>query len=107
MTEKHMHTIKRNALIAFGLFTTLQLATAQAQSDHDGHHPDNATAPRATQPKPQPGGMMNHEGMDHDQMMQMHEEHMGSGQMDHDKMGKGQMKHDMPMGADKGHKHDH
>jgi uncharacterized protein involved in copper resistance len=102
-----MHTIKRNALIAFGLFAMLQLASAQAQNEHDGHHPGNAAAPQAVQPKPQPGGMMGHEGMDHDQMMQMHEEHMGSGQTDHDKMGKGQMKHDMPTGADKGHKHDH
>jgi len=99
-----MNTIKLHALLAFGLTTALSLNTAYAQSEHDGHHPANApaeqAAPQASQPKAQ-GGM---QGMDHDQMMQMHDQHMGNGQMmDHD----GAMPKDMPKPAEKGNQHAH
>lgn len=91
-----MKTFKQNALLACALATTLGLSVAQAQqSEHDGHHPDNApaqqAAPRAKQAKPQSGmqgGAM--QGMDHDQMMQMHDQNTGKGQMmDHSNMGQG------------------
>jgi len=99
-----MNTIKLHALLAFGLTTALSLNTAYAQSEHDGHHPANApaeqAAPQASQPKAQ-GGM---QGMDHDQMMPMHDQHMGNGQMmDHD----GAMPKDMPKPAEKGNQHAH
>ncbi|WP_313329034.1 hypothetical protein [Stutzerimonas balearica] len=99
-----MNTIKLHALLAFGLTTALSLNTAYAQSEHDGHHPANApaeqAAPQASQPKAQ-GGM---QGMDHDQMMQMHDQHMRNGQMmDHD----GAMPKDMPKPAEKGNQHAH
>jgi len=55
------------------------------------------------------------QGMDHDQMMQMHDQHMGNGQMmDHGSMGQGQMMghdgampKDMPKPAEKGNQHAH
>lgn len=72
-----MNTIKQHALLAFGLIAALQLGTAQAQSEHAGHHAENAPAaqasPRATQP--------HHEGMDPRQMREMHEQHMSDPQM--------------------------
>lgn len=109
-----MTTFKQSALLAFGLFAALHLGAAHAQREHDEHHPQNApnakADPHATQPKPQQGGMM--QGMDHDQMMQMHDEHMGNGHMDHGMMGHGDMSHDqmnrdMPEGAEQGQPHDH
>lgn len=106
-----MKTLKQTALLAFGLAATLGLNAAYAQqSEHDRHHPENApaeqAAPPATQAKPQQGGMM--QGMNHDKMMQMHEEHMGEGQMmDHGNMGNGQMNKGMPKDAGKGNPHDH
>lgn len=89
---------KRNTLLAttlaFGL-AALQLPQAMAQSEHEGHHPKNEQmAPNAQQ-----GGMMDHGktmdhgSMDHDQMKQMHDQHMNQGQMDHGNMGQGQMNH--------------
>lgn len=115
-----MNAIKQTTLLAFGLAATLSLGIAHAQqSEHDGHHPANApaeqAAPPATQSKPQ-GGM---QGMDHDKMMQMHDQHMGNGQMmDHQNMGHGQMmdhgnmgqgtpQKDMPKDAEKGNPHAH
>lgn len=104
-----MTTFKQSALLAFGLFAALQLSAAPAQSEHDGHHPENApsteAAPRGTQPKPQQGDMMR--GMDHGKMMQMHDEHMGNGHMDHGNMGSGKMHQNMPKGAEQGQQHDH
>jgi len=106
-----MNTIKLHALLAFGLTTALSLNTAYAQSEHDGHHPANApaeqAAPQASQPKPgqQQGGMM--QGMDHDKMQDMHDQHMGSGHMDHSSMGNGKMQKDMPKGPEQGKQHDH
>ena len=104
-----MTTFKQSGLLAFGLFAALQLSAAPAQNEHDGHHPEEApsaeAAPHATQPKPQQGGMM--QGMDHDEMMQMHDAHMGDGHMDHSKMGNGQMDHDRPKGGEQGRQHDH
>ncbi|EXF44548.1 hypothetical protein BAY1663_03017 [Pseudomonas sp. BAY1663] len=105
-----MNTRKHNALLAFGLTATLNLGTAYAQSEHDGHHPQNApaeqAAPQATLPKPGQGGMM--QGMDHDKMMQMHDEHMGKGQMmDHGNMGQGGMGNGMNKDAGQGKPHDH
>lgn len=93
-----MSFLNRNSLIAFGFLTALPFTALQAQTEHDGHHPEGAppqqSAPKAGHPQTQQGGMMPHEGMgmgqegmDHDQMMQMHEQHMGSGQMDHGSMG--------------------
>ena len=109
-----MNTIKQHALLAFGLTAALSLNTAYAQqSEHDGHHPENApaeqAAPQATQPKPQPGqkpgGMM--QGMDHDKMQEMHDQHMGSDHMDHGMMGKDNASKDAAKGADQGKSHDH
>ena len=104
-----MITFKQSALLAFGLFAALQLSAAPAQNEHDGHRPEEApsaeAAPHGTQPKPQQGGMM--QGMDHDKMMQMHEEHMSDGHMNHGNMGNGQMDDDMPKGAEQGRQHDH
>ncbi len=109
-----MTTLKQNTLLAFGLAATLGLNAAYAQqSEHDGHHPENApaehAAPQATQPRPQPsqkqGGMM--QGMDHEKMQEMHDQHMGSGQMDHGMMGNGKMQKDMPKGPAQGNPHDH
>jgi len=103
MTEKTMKTIKRTALLAFGLAATFGLNTAYAQSEHDGHHPANApaeqAAPQASQPKPgqQQGGMM----------QDMHDQHMGSGHMDHGSMGNGKMQKDMPKSSEQGKPHDH
>ena len=111
-----MSIFKRNSLIAFGLLAALPLTALQAQTEHDGHHPEGASpqqsAPKASHPKTQQGGMMNHEGMgtghegmDHDKMMQMHEQHMGSGQMDHGNMGTSPQP---PKGSDeKSPQHDH
>lgn len=117
-----MSTFKRNSLIAFGFLTALPFTALQAQTEHDGHHPEGAppqqSAPQAGHPQTQQGGMMppegmgmgmgmgmDHEGMDHDKMMQMHKEHMGSGQMDHGSMGKGPQP---PQGSDeKSPQHDH
>ncbi|MCB4793954.1 hypothetical protein LGR51_05460 [Pseudomonas sp. NP21570] len=98
-----MKTIKRTALLAFGLAATFGLNTAYAQSEHDGHHPANApaeqAAPQASQPKPgqQQGGMM----------QDMHDQHMGSGHMDHGSMGNGKMQKDMPKSSEQGKPHDH
>ncbi|MFI8739424.1 hypothetical protein [Stutzerimonas sp. R75] len=111
-----MRILKRNSLIAFGFLTALPFTALQAQTEHDGHHPEGAppqqTAPKAGHPQTQQGGMMphegmgmDHEGMDHDKMMQMHKEHMGSGQMDHGGIGKGPLP---PQGSDeKSPEHDH
>ncbi len=103
-----MNDSKRNAMAAFGLIAALQLATAQAQSEHDGHRPNGApstqTSTQADHPSQPHGGMMNHPGMDHDTMMQMHEQHMGS---DHRSMSKGQMRHDEPEGTDQNPQRDH
>lgn len=92
---------KRNTLLAtaltFGLLAALP--QAMAQSEHEGHHPQNAPAAKqVAQNAPQGsmknqagmmdhsqmnhGQMMDHGSMNHDQMMkQMHEQHMGQGQM--------------------------
>ncbi|MGE6662558.1 hypothetical protein ACQKEK_17740 [Pseudomonas sp. NPDC077408] len=111
-----MSTFKRNSLIAFGFLTALPFTALQAQTEHDGHHPEGAspqqTSPKAGHPQTQQGGMMphegmgmDHEGMDHDKMMQMHKEHMGSGQTDHGSIGKGPQP---PQGSDeKSPQHDH
>jgi len=60
MTEKTMKTIKRTALLAFGLAAALSLNAAYAQSEQDGHHPANApaeqAAPQASQPHYISGG---------------------------------------------------
>lgn len=110
-----MTTLKHTTLLAFGLAATLGLNAAYAQqSEHDGHHPENApaeqAAPQATQPKPQPdqkqGGMMM-EGMDHDKMKDMHDQHMGSGHMDDGMMDKGKTSGDAGQGADQGKSNDH
>lgn len=111
-------SLKRTTLLAtslaFGLFAALQLPQAVAQSEHEGHHPQNAPAVRQAPPKAPQGGMQNqgnmgagqmpqggmmdhsqmkpsqmmdHGSMDHEQMMkQMHEQHMGQGQMNHGNM---------------------
>ncbi|WP_313027297.1 hypothetical protein [Pseudomonas lopnurensis] len=106
-----MNTFERNALLAFGLIAALNLGSAYAQSEHDDHHPQNAPAEQAAPPKPGQGSMM--QGMDHDRMMQMHDEHMGNGQMmDHGDMGdsgmgNGPMSKDMPKDAGQGTPHDH
>ncbi len=106
-----MKTIKRTALLAFGLAATFGLNTSYAQSEHDGHHPANApaeqAAPRASQPKPgqKQGDMM--QGMDHDKMQDMHDQHMGSDHMDHGSMGNGKMQKDLPKGPEQGKPHDH
>jgi len=106
-----MNTIKLHALLAIGLTAALSLNAAYAQSEHDGHHPANApaeqAAPQASQPKPgqQQGGMM--QGMDHDKMQDMHDQHMGSGHMDHASMGNGKMQKDMPKSSEQGKPHDH
>jgi|TARA_Y100001951_G_scaffold93179_1_gene88579 uncharacterized protein involved in copper resistance len=111
MTEKTMKTIKRTALLAFGLAAALSLNAAYAQSEQDGHHPANApaeqAAPQASQPKPgqKQGDMM--QGMDHDKMQDMHDQHMGSDHMDHGSMGNGKMQNDLPKGAEQGKPHDH
>ena len=111
-----MSFFKRNSLIAFGFLTALPFTALQAQTEHDGHHPEEAppqqTAPQAGHPQTQQGGMMpregmgvGHEGMDHDKMMQMHKEHMGSGQMDHGSTGESPQP---PQGSDeKSPQHDH
>ncbi|AZZ46106.1 hypothetical protein C1896_15075 [Pseudomonadaceae bacterium SI-3] len=111
-----MSIFKRNSLIAFGFLTALPFTALQAQTEHDGHHPEGAppqqSVPKAGHPQTQQGGMvpseemgMDHEGMDHDKMMQMHKEHMGSGQMDHGSMGKSPQP---PQGSDeKSPQHDH
>lgn len=110
MTTLH----KRNTLLAtslaFGLFAALQLPHAMAaQSEHAGHHPQNAPATKQVPQKAPQGGMQNqgnmgtermsasgmeHNNMDHDRaMQQMHDQHMNQGQMDHGNMGQGQMNH--------------
>lgn len=95
--------------LAFGLLGAL--SNAMAQSEHEGHHPQNTQTGKPAAQKPQPGEMksqgnmnmgsgqmpqggmmdhsqmMDHGGMDHDQMMkQMHDQNMGQGQMNHDGM---------------------
>ncbi|MCQ4294664.1 hypothetical protein NAU58_03650 [Pseudomonas stutzeri] len=106
-----MKTLKQTALLAFGLAAALNLNAAHAQSEHDAHHPANApaeqAAPQASQPKPdaKQGGMM--QGMDHDKMQEMHDQHMGSGHMDHGSMGNGKMQKDMPKSPEQGKPHDH
>jgi len=47
------------------------------------------------------------QGMDHDKMQDMHDQHMGSGHMDHGSMGNGKMQKDMPKGPEQGKQHDH
>ncbi|NKQ09732.1 hypothetical protein [Pseudomonas sp. SST3] len=105
-----MNNSTRNSLVAFGLVAALQLTAAQAQVEHDDHHRDDApstqNSPQLHQPDRKHGEMMNQEGMDHDRMMQMHEQHMGQG-MNHGNMGKGQMQSDKPVGPSKGPHHDH
>lgn len=105
-----MKTIKRTALLAFCLAATFGLNTAYAQSEHDGHHPAapaEQAAPQANQPKPgqKQGDMM--QGMDHDKMQDMHDQHMGSGHMDHGSVGNGKMQKDLPKGSEQGKPHDH
>lgn len=108
-----MSIFNRNSSIAFCLLAALPLTALQAQTEHDGH-PEGASPqqspPEASRHLMQQGGMMNHEGMghasmDHDQMMQMHEQNMGPGQKQHGSMGSGP---DQPQGRhDKSPKHDH
>lgn len=109
-----MSIFKRRSLLVFGLLAALPQTALQAQTAHDGHHPAETppqhAAPEAGHPQKPQGGMINHDGMghgsmDHDQMMQMHEQRMGSGQMDHGNMGSGPHQ---PQGHDdKSPKHDH
>ena len=47
------------------------------------------------------------QGMDHDKMKDMHEQHMGNGHMDHGGMGGGSVDKDMPKGAEQGNPHAH
>jgi len=47
------------------------------------------------------------QGMDHDKMQDMHDQHMGSDHMDHGSMGNGKMQKDLPKGAEQGKPHDH
>ena len=105
-----MKTLKRTTLLALGLAASLGLNAVQAQqSEHDGHHAENDPAeqatPQTTQPKTQQGGMM--QGMDHDKMKDMHEQHMGNGHMDHGGMGGGSVDKDMPKDAEQGNPHAH
>lgn len=109
MTTRLMRSALLASSLAFALLATLP--PAMAQSEHDGHHPQNAAAAAATQNAPQNNGMpsqgnrgagqmpqggmmdhgqmnhgqmMDHGSMDHQQMMQqMHAEHMTHGQMNH------------------------
>lgn len=50
-----MSIFKRNSLIAFGFLTALPFTALQAQTEHDGHHPEGAspqqTAPKAGHPQ--------------------------------------------------------
>lgn len=94
-----MVIFKHNLLIALGLAAAMPLAI-QAQNEHDGHQAHGTSAEQA---KAQRDAMTSHHGMDHEKMMQMHQQHMGSGQMDHGAQGKGQ-----PQGHDKeSPQHDH
>jgi hypothetical protein len=102
MKENPMIRLKQNTLLAFGLFAALQLGVAHAQREHEGHHSENA--PQATQSRSQQGGMS--QGIGHDKMMQMHDEHM-DGHMDHGNMDNGQMNQNMPKGAEQGQQHDY
>jgi len=47
------------------------------------------------------------QGMDHDKMQDMHDQHMGSDHMDHGSMGNGKMQKDLPKGPEQGKPHDH
>ncbi|WBL61678.1 hypothetical protein LQF05_07140 [Stutzerimonas stutzeri] len=102
-----MKTLKHTTLLALGLAASLGLNAVQAQqSEHDGHHAENDPSEQAsTQPKTQQGGMM--QGMDHDKMKDMHEQHMGNGHMDHGGMGGGSVDKDMPKDAEQGNPHAH
>ncbi|MGM3388507.1 hypothetical protein KXR94_12750 [Stutzerimonas stutzeri] len=109
-----MKTIRHTVLLTFGLAAMFGLNAAYAQeSEHGGHHPENAPTEQGTPPFTQSapqggaqGGMM--QGMDHDKMMQMHKEHMGDGKMmDHGSMGNGRMDKEIPKDAEQGNPHDH
>ena len=91
-----MNTIKRHALLTFGLAVALSVNAAFAQSKQDDHHrahaPAEQAAPQASQPKPgqkQAGKM---QGMNHDKMQDMHDQHMGHG--DHGNSAHGQPDND-------------
>ena len=102
MTTPSKRTTLLATSLAFGLLAALQLPQAVAQSEHDGHHPQNAPASQPVAPKAAAGGMMDHGNMDHSQMghgqmnhdqmnheqmmKQMHDQHMNHGQMDHGSM---------------------
>lgn len=100
-----MNTLKQNILIACGLAAALQLTAVQAQQNqHDGHHPEKTPASsQANQAKQQRGAAK--QGMDQDNMMQMHDEHMGKGQMmDHDNMGQSMQHRDVNQGQGMEHR---
>lgn len=99
-----MKTFKQNVLIACGLAAALQLTTVQAQQNqHDGHHPEKMPATAQANQAKQRGAAM--QGMDHDNMMQMRDEHMGKGQMmDHDNMGQDMQHRDVNQGQGMEHR---
>lgn len=100
MTRFTRRTTQLAAALTLGLLAALPLPQAVAQSEHEGHHPQNAPAAAKqaqgnmgkSQQMPQ-GGMMDHSQMNHGQMMdhgsmdhqqmmqQMHEQHMNHGSM--------------------------
>lgn len=82
------------AALSLGLLAALPLAPASAQSEHEGHHPQNMQGQSGMGNQQMPhGGNMDHGQMNHEQMQQMHDQHMNNGQMDHGNMDHGQMNH--------------